>query len=378
MEYGIVFGVGFLLSVALTPAIRCLALKRRLLDLPSDRKVHALPVPLLGGIAVSFSLLGAVLAGITLLEITVDGTLLGAMLGAAVLVVLGLIDDRRGMSPTIKLSGQIFAASLVVFAGGHIVFIPHEPLAIALSLFWIVGMTNALNLLDNMDGITGGIAVIASGAFFVLSLLSGQTVPAVIALALASAALGYLHYNFPPASIFLGDTGSMTIGFLLAVLGLTIGNGQPSPIGLTMPLLVLAYPIFDTTLVTVTRLAGGRKIYLGGKDHSTHRLRTLVGTDSRTALLVYGINLALIGTAFLFYFYYTMTAAWIAIVAAALALVCLGVRLNRVPIDVKRPAPAVDRPLRPVAVQTPDRYPVQAAGAKKPAVSGDGFPLARE
>ena len=346
--YIIIFFVSFIAALTLTPLVRYLAIRRRILDQPDDRKIHSFPVPLLGGIPVFIGVILASSVGIIWSELALTRTIAGLIISSSIIVGLGIVDDRKGMSPVVKLSGQIMAAGIMVFCGCKVALIPNDAFSILISLFWIVGLTNALNLLDNMDGITGGISLIASCVFFVISVLHHDITPAIISLALAGASLGYLRYNFPPASIFLGDAGSMLIGFLLATLGLMVSNGQSSSIGLAIPLLIMAYPIFDTTLVTVTRIADGRKISMGGKDHSTHRIRTLIDSDRQTTFTVYAMNIILAGGALLLSLYLNVISTLIALTITMVALGCLGWRLSHVPVDVKQGKPS-DTPIPPVS-----------------------------
>lgn len=329
----LVFSVALILTLISTPIVRNIAIKKHFLDQPNTRKVHTIPVPLLGGLSIYFSLLIAALVGIVVAGIPITRMMISILSGMTILVVLGIVDDRRGMSLKIKLSGQILAACLVVFFGARVSFIPFEFFSIGVSIFWIVGMTNALNLLDNMDGITGGVACIASFAFCFFSLIIGQDLITIFSLALAGASLGYLRYNFSPASIFLGDAGSMMIGFLLAVFGLIVGNSQSSYIGLAIPILVLAFPIFDTSLVTITRLVDGRNVSQGGKDHSTHRIRMLIGSDEHTALIVYMANIALAGAAILLFFYFTLTTMIILVCSVAFIFSYLGIKLSKISVQ---------------------------------------------
>ncbi len=330
------FLIALVLTILFTPLIKKFASDKRFFDYPDDRKVHAVPVPLLGGISVYFSVIIACIVAVTFSDFGLDRMIVGMVIGATILVILGTVDDHSGMSPTIKLSGQTLAAGVVVFCNCKVGFIPNDIITVLLSILWIVGITNAMNLLDNMDGMTGGVSFIASSTFAVISLYNGQDVPAVIALALAGASLGYLRYNFPPANIFLGDAGSMVIGFLLATLGLMVANSQPTVIGLTIPLLVLAYPIFDTSLVTITRIADGRRISEGGKDHSTHRIRSLVKSDVATTLLVYVVNIVLSISAFYMIQNLTLDNALALLLIVGVGFGYLGIKLNRVPVDIRR------------------------------------------
>lgn len=332
MDFVIPCLAAFVAVLALTPLARNLAHRRHFLDHPEDRKVHKAPVPLLGGIAVFGGILIALAVGISMGTIAVTEKLIGLVLGAGLLVVLGLVDDRQGMSPTVKLAGQILAGAIIVYFGFRVSFIANEFVSVLVSLFWIVGLINAMNLLDNMDGMTGGVAFIASSAFFVVSIISGDLFAATLAGALGGACLGYLRYNLPPASIFLGDAGSMLVGFVLAALGLMIGHGQQTFTGLAIPLIVLAYPIFDTTLVTMTRLAEGRSVAIGGKDHSTHRIFTLTKSARKTVVWVYGINGSLTLAAILLNISGDTVVAGVLVVTVAVLLCIFGFRLSAVPV----------------------------------------------
>jgi UDP-GlcNAc:undecaprenyl-phosphate GlcNAc-1-phosphate transferase len=193
--------------------------------------------------------------------------------------------------------------------------------------FWIVGITNAFNLLDNMNGLSAGIAVIASIFFGVVMFSSDQLPVAIVAFALAGAGLGFLKHNFPKASIFMGDTGSLVLGFVLATLAV-MGSWSTKFLttSLAMPILILAYPIFDTALVTVMRLIEGRSIFQGGRDHSSHRMALLGFRKKRAVLAIYAICIAL-GVSALFVQRLPLKTAITLITCIAVALVALGIRL---------------------------------------------------
>jgi UDP-GlcNAc:undecaprenyl-phosphate GlcNAc-1-phosphate transferase len=273
LDYLAVFAVTTSIALGLTPIALRVALRRQILDHPGEIKAQASPVPYLGGLAivVSFALVVFVAASIR----QPDGgygelvTILGL---GVVLALVGLLDDLRGLSPFLRLGIEIAAAVLVWRSQGAAVF-DNEPLDLAVTVLWIVGVTNALNLLDNMDGLTAGVSAIAAFFVFVVAVDSGQFLVATLAIALAGCALGFLRSNFHPARIYMGDAGALFLGFTLAVLTLKIDLVRaPTINGLGVPILLLGVPLFDTTLVTINRLLHRRSPLSGGRDHTSHRL----------------------------------------------------------------------------------------------------------
>jgi UDP-GlcNAc:undecaprenyl-phosphate GlcNAc-1-phosphate transferase len=248
---------------------------------------HRRPTALLGGPAlVSGTLLPAVLAG----HWPASPQWIALALGAVGVATLGLVDDFVGLRPAVKLAGQVGMAALAVGLGVDVPGL--QPLlSAAVALLWIVGVTNALNLIDNMDGLAGGVAAIAATGLALHGLRAGDAALAAAAAALAGASAGFLLHNFPPASIFMGDSGSLFLGYSLAVLSLFAADAQPAadPSALAMPLLVLLVPLFDTTLVTSTRLATGRRVSQGGRDHTSHRLVGLGFSERNAVLLLWAI-----------------------------------------------------------------------------------------
>lgn len=320
-------------ALILVPLLRSLALKIQFVDLPSSRKVHTRPLALLGGVGIylSFGLAVAITAPFGL-------PLLGIVAGAGLLMILGLIDDRRGMHPGIKLAGQAAAAAIVIVCGINVQFLNAPYLNILFTLLWIVGITNAFNLLDNMDGLSAGVACISASAFAAIIaryiyLGPEQSLTLVAAAALSGACLGFLRYNLFRASIFMGDAGSMVLGFLLASIA-ALGSWHSARISTSMliPVLALAYPIFDTTLVTLLRLQRGVPFYQGGKDHSSHRLVNLGLSRLEAVLLIY-----------LFCLTHALAAILVSSVTFRLALMALfmsvstlfifGMVLRKAPID---------------------------------------------
>lgn len=272
-----------------TPVVRRMALRLGVVDQPNARKVHLKPIPLLGGVAIY---LGFVLALVFLGEERYYvREAVAIVVGATLCSFLGIWDDRKGLRPLFKLFGQAVAASILILAGVSVRAFPWPWLNLTITFVWVIGITNALNLLDNMDGLSGGVAAIAAGFFLLLAAGSGQYLVSALAAALLGACIGFLRYNVNPASIFMGDAGSLFIGFLLAALGIKLRF--PSPpfphnadlITWMIPILVLGIPIFDTTLVTISRLRRGKNpLTTPGKDHLSHRL-VAAGLTPREAVL---------------------------------------------------------------------------------------------
>lgn len=292
MAYTVLLAV--LVSLVGTRLARTAARRLEWLDRPSQRKVHTNPIPLLGGIAIYNAFLLTVLITNSR-QVLAEGTVV--LIGATLLLLVGVIDDQRGLGAPPKLLAQALATVLLVSGGVRVAPSGLAPLDLALTLLWVVGICNAMNLLDNMDGLSAGIAAIACAFFTLLAVSQGQVWVSIVAAALLGATLGFLRFNWNPATIFMGDAGSLLIGFLLAVLGIKLrfplGNPQQTWL---IPPLVLAVPICDTALVTVSRLRRGVRIASGGRDHISHRLvrlglsvRQAVATIYLAAILCGGV-----------------------------------------------------------------------------------------
>jgi len=294
--YFLIFLVALLIALALTPAAGRLALRTGMVDRPSARKLHQHPIPLLGGLAIYLALVGAV---VIFSDRTYLAQLAGILIGATLVSFFGLWDDRSGLSPLVKLGGQLAAAGILLLFGVQVQLFGWAFLNYALTLFWVVGITNALNLLDNMDGLSAGVATVASAFFLVLAAMSGQYLVGALAAALTGACLGFLVYNFNPARIFMGDSGSLFLGFLLAAVGLKLRFENVTTVTWMIPVVVLGIPIFDTTLVTLSRLRRGLNPFTNpGKDHLSHRLVRLGLTHREAVLTIYvaGVGLGVIAT----------------------------------------------------------------------------------
>lgn len=251
------------------------------------------PTPLLGGI-------GIVVAALLPLVILMPSgrPALAILLGTLAAMLLGLVDDVRGLRPTSKIVGQIAIASGLAISGVRAEIISFEPLSLLLTVIWVVGLMNALNLVDNMDGLAAGIAAIAAAVLLLMAPLEPAWIR-FLAAGLAGSCAGFLFHNFAPARIYMGDAGSLPLGFGLAALALVLTNTAAANVGLAVlgPLLVLGLPIFDTALVTVVRRAEGRPVSQGGRDHVSHRLAARGLGDRGAVLLLYGVaaSLAVLG-----------------------------------------------------------------------------------
>ena len=260
-------------STVLTPWAMRVALKKNLLDHPGGHKSHDTAVPYLGGLAIvtSFVLL---VAAVSLAWPPNSGRneLLIVLAVAVFLALVGLIDDVRHVSPAWRIMAESAAAAVVWSGGTGVMVTTSEALNMGLTVLWVVGITNAFNLLDNMDGLAAGIAAISSMTIFAIAATNGQFLVATLAVSLTGCAVGFLRHNFHPARVYMGDGGALFIGFLVAYLGIKLRFEGGRLVSALVPVLVCSVAIFDTTLVTISRLATGRSPFLGGRDHISHRL----------------------------------------------------------------------------------------------------------
>ncbi len=304
-------GISFAICLILTPIVRQIALKRGWMACPAEDRWHNTPTALFGGIAIYLAVAIPLFVisdfSATLLPLTTPQNA-GAIssfapvfsIAITLMFLLGFADDVFRLKPQSKLLGQILIASLIAFLGFRLQWVTSLTLDTLLTIFWIVGISNAFNLLDNMDGLCAGTGIIA--AVFLAIILSGTNPEySRCAAILAGASAAFLVYNFNPASIFMGDCGSLMIGFGISLLslglpGMNAGNSMTS---IAVPVMVAMVPILDTTMVTLVRLLSGRKASTGGKDHTSHRLVLMGFSEKKAVLFLYGVGLVS-GTAALF------------------------------------------------------------------------------
>jgi UDP-GlcNAc:undecaprenyl-phosphate GlcNAc-1-phosphate transferase len=276
----------FALALALTPLVRAFARRYGVIARPRSDRFSSRPTAMMGGVAIYLSVLAAFLL---FAPHTREGwVVMGA---STALFFVGLVDDFLHIKPYQKLIGQVLGASAVVYFGLLLPWGWGASAAMLLTIFWLIGITNAINLLDNMDGLAAGISAIAAGFIAASFASNGQTTEAVMLSAFAAALVGFLAYNSSPASIFMGDCGSMFVGFFLASTALLSASGERGRsfiVVIAVPVLILFIPIFDTTLVTVVRKLSGRAASQGGRDHTSHRLVALGLSERRAVWMLYG------------------------------------------------------------------------------------------
>ena len=291
--------VAFICALFLTPVVIRLAHRNKWLALPKKDRWHQRPTALMGGIAIYAA------ATLTLVLFFFADVPWSIWLGATIMFVTGLVDDLKTIKPGGKLVAQVVSAGLLLLGGYS--FGEGLPfwVVVPLTFFWTIGITNAINLLDNMDGLAAGISSIAALALAMLSFFSGNTATLTLSLVIVGVTAGFLVFNFKPARIFMGDSGSMFLGYTIAALAIMIQSDAQAPgrfSAYLMSAMVMAIPIFDTTLVTIVRTLAGRSISQGGRDHSSHRLVFLGLSERKAVLTLYGISLLFGLVALLFQF----------------------------------------------------------------------------
>ncbi len=300
MRYPLTFLLTFLLSFLLTPFFRFLAVKFSILDHPvSDIKTHKTPVPYLGGLAIAVSFYIALF----LVRINTNfptGTLRslrGVILGSFIILIIGLIDDfkYKGMHFTTKFLGEIIAALVAVFYGIKVEFISPEWFSVLLTIIWIVGITNAINLIDVMDGLSAGVSFICCVSFFIITnFIEEEIYISYAVVSLAAAILGFLPFNLSKRyKIFMGDTGALFIGFVISNIALGGKYSVNNHLGVVSPLVVLLIPIYETFFVSTIRLLRGDSPFLGSKDHFSLRLESAGLKRNKILILTYLVGLAL-------------------------------------------------------------------------------------
>lgn len=298
LAYGLAFLLSLLVTYSLTPIVKKLAVKVGAMDKPDARKVHQNSIPRLGGLAIY---LGFIVALLYQYNMSFNNGVFGLLIGSTVIVLIGIWDDIAQIPAKVKLVGQILAAAVLVFfdiridwittPSGELVYLNY--LSIPLTIFWIVGFTNMVNLIDGLDGLAAGISLIACLTMFFVALQMGQQEVAYLTLALAGAAFGFLQYNFNPAKIFMGDTGSMLLGYVMAAISIIGVMKTATTVALIVPVVALGVPILDTALAIVRRRLQGKPIFQPDKGHLHHRLLDIGLSQKQAVLLMYVISAVL-------------------------------------------------------------------------------------
>lgn len=291
--YIVAFTIALAVAYLLTPRVIGLAIKVGALDAPDDRKVHTGMIPRMGGLAIYAGFVLAVLA-----SMHVSREIMGLLAGGTVILIVGIIDDLKPLPAKVKLFGQIVAAAVLVMFDIRIDWLTNpfgdmlyvDYLAIPLTILWVVSMTNTVNLIDGLDGLAAGVSTIASITILLVALQQNFWTVAILTAALAGSALGFLQHNFNPAKIFMGDTGSMFLGYMLAAISILGAVKSAATIALIVPIVALGLPILDTAFAIIRRYMSGRPIFKPDKGHLHHRLLEMGLTQKQAVLLMYVIS----------------------------------------------------------------------------------------
>ncbi|MCI0337946.1 MAG: hypothetical protein L0226_10235 [Acidobacteria bacterium] len=318
-----------ILALIFTYLVRATAYRQGIVAAPRSDRWHKRPTALLGGIAIYLSFI----AGFLIFAPT-QWHAYTILFAGTILFATGLIDDLVQLKPYIKLVMQLVASSIVVFGGLQLPWTSIEVVNYFITILWLVGITNAVNLLDNMDGLSGGIALIACIFLAINFLLNGQHAESILPFMLAGAIAGFLCYNFNPATIFMGDCGSMFLGFTLGGMALMADMWRTRNISavLLTPVLILVIPIFDTVVVTVTRKLSGKPVSQGGRDHTSHRLVALGMSEQRAVLMLY-LFATLSGVLALLVRQMRIEVTLILVAGFALSVLFLGLYLGKVRVS---------------------------------------------
>lgn len=296
MSYLFFAAISFVLTYFLVPWVMEIAPVLGAVDYPSTRKVHTKPMPRLGGLAIYIGYIFSLM-----FFVPHDSRLLGLAAGSSVIVILGIFDDIYDIRPHVKLMGQIVAAGILVWSGFVVDFISHPaggvlPLglfSVPLTILWITGITNAVNLTDGLDGLAAGLAAISSLTVAVISMVQGLPLVAGLALILFGSTLGFLKYNFYPAEIFMGDSGSMLLGFNLAALSIMSVSKSVTMISVFIPVMILGVPIFDTLCAIIRRTSKKVPIFKADKEHIHHCLIKRGYSQKKAVLLMYFVGICM-------------------------------------------------------------------------------------
>jgi UDP-GlcNAc:undecaprenyl-phosphate GlcNAc-1-phosphate transferase len=292
-SYIVAFTMALVITYCLTPYVKTLAIKVGALDAPDARKVHKVPIPRMGGLAIYAGFIIAVLASMHLSQ-----EIIGLIIGGTVILIVGIVDDMVQLPARVKLLGQIAAAAVLILFDIRIDWLTNpfgdmfyvDYLSIPITLLWVVGLTNTVNLIDGLDGLAAGVSTIAAVTILLVALQQNFWVVAVLTAALAGSSLGFLQHNFNPAKIFMGDTGSMFLGYMLAAISVLGTVKSAATIALIVPIVALGLPIMDTAFAIIRRYSSGQPIFKPDKGHLHHRLLEMGLSQKQAVLLMYVIS----------------------------------------------------------------------------------------
>ena len=337
IKFVLIFLISTALTALITPFFRKFAIKNGLVDVPNDRKMHIDAIPRVGGIAIVLSFLAAYTLGYGLFHTKLIGSIeksFGLLMGGFFIFALGILDDIKGLNANKKFGGQI-VATIPLLLFGYLIksldipFIGVRHLGviggIALTAFWIVGITNTFNMIDGMDGLSSGVVIFASITLFIVSFLAENLFVAILSLALLGSTLGFLLHNWHPAKIFMGDCGAMFLGFTLAALFIETSYKSATGNAIFVPVLALFLPIVDTAYAILRRKLSHKSIVTGDRGHIHHKLLDAGFTVRQAALILYGVCIFFQAAALATTFVTTPFA--VAIAVFALILSVLGVKI---------------------------------------------------
>ncbi|KQL46558.1 UDP-phosphate N-acetylglucosaminyl 1-phosphate transferase [Brevibacillus choshinensis] len=344
--------LGFLTSLIVsfiaTPYVKKLAVKVGAVDAPNQRKVHTRIMPRMGGLAIY---LGYLVAFFLFVPYSSMGEMLGIFIGSSIVMIVGMLDDKYQLSPKWKLLGQLVATAIVVIPFGLKIGVVNLPytgsidfssgwlmwLAIPITMFWIVGVTNAVNLIDGLDGLSAGVSAIATATMAIMALLMGDHNVAIYCFVLLGAILGFLYFNFHPARLFMGDTGSLFLGFNLAALSI-MGFKEALFVSFIIPIVVLGVPLWDTFFAIVRRIVNKKPISSPDKGHLHHCLLNMGLSHRRTVLTIYSISIFFGTMAILL----TKTTKWTTIIVMIALLIVTHLATEIVGLVSRRHRPLIN------------------------------------
>lgn len=342
LTYILPFVIGLLVTLLVTPLVKRIAIRIGAIDRPNERKVHQRLMPRLGGLAIY---LGVIASVWWMMDDYRE--ILAIFLAATIVVITGILDDKYEIRPLYKLFGQVIAALIVVYFGVQMQFI-HLPfdegdilnfgvLSIPISILWIVGVTNAINLMDGLDGLASGVTAIATATMLILAIMMGNIPVIILASALLGSLIAFLFYNFHPAKIFMGDSGSLFLGFMMGVLSL-LGFKQATLASLILPIVILGVPLSDTAFAILRRWVNHRPISSPDKQHLHHCLLNMGLSHRATVLVIYGISAFFGASAILL----SRATLWVEIIVLAFILLMLTLGAEMIGIISQKSKPVTN------------------------------------
>lgn len=345
----VVYAIGFLAALALvliiTPFIKQFAIWSGAVDAPNERKVHTRIMPRLGGLAIFLAFVGGFIAVSPVIDSVSIDKAWGLLIGGLIIAITGALDDRFSLSPRWKMLGIVAAASVVVALGMRVEFInvpfagtTHtlDWLSIPLTIFWIVGVTNAINLIDGLDGLAAGVSAISIGTILVLAVMMGNVLVILLCCVVLGSIFGFLFFNFHPAKIFMGDSGALFLGFCIATLSI-LGFKQATFVSFVVPLLIIGVPFSDTIFAIIRRLVNKKPISVADKNHLHHCLLQLGFTHRNTVLIIYGVSILFGLIAILL----SQAAQWVTVIAIVVLLLAVEIAAELIGVVDKKKKPVL-------------------------------------